>query len=122
VTGLTLGREEEDGFVILVLEPGEGPPLETGDIVCKLSRRVGIQGKSGLLHDFLQPVPVVPIHQSLKSTVHRGVQHAWLREGELKHGIVRNSIRIDELLQYVLVGTEREDLGHDTNRFPGVPR
>ena len=78
----------------------------------QLACRMGIQLGADLADQCLQVSGTKLVAHGIGNPlVVLGLEHAALREGELKHGVSRYLLPVDQLVNDVLVDPERQDAG-----------
>ena len=120
MTGLSLGGKEQNGLLILVLDTRQRAAVQRRHIVGQLPLRMGIepvadpgdQLAEGMRRSLL-------VQRRFDGFVLRRAKHALLRENQLKNGVVRQTIPVDQLTQHVAIGAEGQNPGHHPNRLPG---
>ena len=109
VAGLALAREEQNGFAIFVLESFEGLAFFTGNVELPLPGRMRIEIGADIGGSALDLLRRGVAHHEIGDPAKVAVaQHAPLREHQLVDRIVRHPVPIDQVLDHVAVGPERQ--------------
>ena len=120
VAGLARSGKEQDRLAVLVLQPGQRPPVELRDVVRELPRRVGVQAAADPLHLGGERLGVAAGQHAFDRFEIAAGEHLPLREHELEQRIVRHPGPVDQLVHHVPVRAKRQHLADHTDRGPQV--
>ena len=117
MAGLAIPRKKEYGLSVFVLHAMKSLTIEQRHIVVQLTCRVRVEGKTDSIGCCPDGFPRLCqcVSHFIKRARH---QHVLLREGKDEHRIIRHPFPINQVIDHVVVGLERQDVPDDFDSLP----
>ncbi len=118
MAGLPGAWEKQHGLFVLVLQAAHRLAVEHRHVMRHLAGRMRIHPHANTAHFLLDRHFVFDDqHQFAQALVFRSGQHVPVRKDKAVDGIVGNVVPVDQLVHYILVGTERQHVRDDQHRL-----
>jgi hypothetical protein len=113
MAGLSTARKEERRFAVLVLHAAEFLAVQLGDVIVHLPARIRIEPGADAVGRGLY---LCPVGRSAEGGRHFpvvvGEEHAALRKSEHEHRVVGDVGPVDQLIDDIVIGLERQHMAH----------